>query len=144
VTDLFKIDGGVEVRQVIKHARRDHGRATVAVKRKEPNTRDAVVMHVSPHVQFVRRGETRHGGHERRQCSDVPHRERNNSNPGSAIKRVDLQTFRNQWTQLALVDAPVHEEQLAPGLMHERLAVGPLANCHSIQRSEMFAIHFSS
>src|ERR1041385_9448657 len=41
------------VRQVIRRARREHRRATIAVEREEPNTRHAVVMNVSTNVQLV-------------------------------------------------------------------------------------------
>src|ERR1051325_213972 len=122
---------------MIESARAHYRRSAVSIQRKEPDTGNSVVVNVGTHVELMKSAEAGHRGKIRRESPDVPHRERNDSDPRAAIEGVDRETFRNQRAQLAFLNTPMHEEQLAPTLMHERLALRPLANCHSIKLGKM-------
>src|SRR6185503_5621757 len=78
-------------------------------------------MDVGPHVELVCGAKKRDWRYERRESSDVPHREWRECDPCRPVEFVDLQRVGNQWPQQFRINAPVHEEQLAPRLMHQRL-----------------------
>src|SRR5262249_44805285 len=85
-------------------------------------------MNVSTYIQFVHRIQPGNGWYVRRQTANVPHREWGNRDPRRIAVSIDFKSTRNVRSQQALADAPVHEEQLAPFLMHNRLAGRPMPN----------------
>src|SRR5437870_6520382 len=123
---------------MIESTRRQHGRRAVAIEREKPDARHPIIVNVSAHVQLVHRAQARNCGHERWECSDVPHSERNYSDPRSTIESIDLQSFRNQRSQFLFLDPPMHEKQFAPTLMYQGLSIRALADRSSFQFSKMF------
>src|SRR2546423_2569609 len=78
---LLDINLGAKVRQVIKTARSHDGSRAVAVEREKPHAGHAFEVNIGANVQFMSRAEAGYCRQVRREGSDVPHRERNDSDP---------------------------------------------------------------
>src|SRR5918911_1268495 len=122
-------------------ARREDGDGAIGVEGKEPDARHTIQMNISADVQLVHAAEAGHGWQKGREGANVPHRKRDDADPGRAVESINLEAMRNVWAERFFRDAPVHEEQLAPCLMHDGLTVRTLAYRQAVKLARFCFFH---
>ena len=122
----------VVVGQVEQASGQVHGDRVGRIEAEEPDAGVAVRQaDVGPHVGFVEAREPPDGGESDRPHSG--HGERDQADVGRPVKQVQLQLGGDEAAQGLGRKRPVHEEQVAPFLPHDRPLPGPLGS--GIRRS---------
>lgn len=97
----------VVIRQVKERARPDHRRHAVRVQGEEPYSGDAVQMHISPYVKFMKIAQPGQRGHE--DWPRVPDGEWRQADPGLAVKSIYGQSPWDESPELLGRYLPVHK-----------------------------------
>ena len=92
-------------------------------------------MHIRAAVQFVHRVQAWNRWRERWKSANVPHRKRRDADPRRAAVKIQIECIGNKVSHEIRIDAPVHEQQLSPVLMHDRLTRRPMPHSKSVSVS---------
>ena len=99
---------------------------SVDIERKEPHTRYTIALYIRAHIYFGKRSKVWNWRNKWKR--NVAHREWNESNPGTAIKRVHFNSLGKKRLHHSWVVSPMDISKVSPLLLHDWMLYWRRAN----------------